>query len=144
MTTANPLRTHRRTQKSEQSVLGSRSIDIDGGVLWFHGPRIKSAVMLISGPARISFLGGATAGRASRMADPTKKGRAHNEPYPSRCFLRYGKRDDGKPSVKCERGCGPWSYMGSPSPRLDLGHMKILLLISWQVNYWHQHQGHQT
>src|SRR5450830_802080 len=52
MTTASPLRTHRRTQKSEQSVLGSRSIDNDGGVLWFHGPRIKSAVMLTSGPAR--------------------------------------------------------------------------------------------
>jgi hypothetical protein len=42
----------------------------------------------------------------------TRKGRVHKEPNPLGCFLRYGKRHDGKPPVKCERKCGPWSSTG--------------------------------
>jgi hypothetical protein len=41
-----------------------------------------------------------------------KKGKVQQEPYPSGCFLKYGKRHDGKPSVRCERQCGPWSLIG--------------------------------
>jgi len=33
-------------------------------------------------------------------------------PSPFMCFLKYGKRYDGEPSVRCERKCGPWSCMG--------------------------------
>jgi hypothetical protein len=32
----------------------------------------------------------------------------------------------------------------APSPSLDLGHGEILRLIFGVVNYWYQHQGHQT
>jgi|ERR1035437_2464347 hypothetical protein len=34
------------------------------------------------------------------------------------CFLKYGKHQDGKPSVNDERKCGPWSYTEAPSPRI--------------------------
>ena|ERR1035437_195676 len=67
--------------------------------------------------AAIAFLhwfGGGDQGYAERLwccAAPMKKGRAHKEPYPSWCFLRYGKRHDSKTSFRCERKCGPSSCM---------------------------------
>ena len=44
--------------------------------------------------------------------DNEKRAEFITNPSPSRCFLKYGKRHDGKPSVKCERKCGPLSCIG--------------------------------
>lgn len=39
-------------------------------------------------------------------------------PALSECFLKYGKRHGGKPSVRYERIGGPSSSTGAPSPRV--------------------------
>ena len=50
------------------------------------------------------------------------------------CFLKYGKRYDGKPPFRCERKCGPWSSIGLLHRDRELGHREILRLICWVVN----------
>jgi hypothetical protein len=64
----------------------------------------------------------------------TRKGRVQKEPNPLGCFLRYGKRHDGKPPVKCERKCGPWSLIRLLHRESRLGHGEILRLIFGVVN----------